>query len=263
MRADFSEKTKDTLAKRVGLWCSNPDCRMATMGPNSTESAVTNIGVAAHITAASTGGPRYDETIDDDHRSAIANGIWLCQSCAKLIDSDVSYYRLDVLRRWKSEAEKCAADRLNRQIDKSSARKALPEDMEAIPDSGYYVKEMPGYSVKIFVEGDNLHVEHELENGSIGYYILDRKGNVLDHRLPFPMAEYAVEIDPALVLHQTEVKLPGGFIQETILMKWGKRAVLTWNQEHRLTDYHFEKGVRFDNVRKVLVVESPDFQALK
>ncbi|MCK2184103.1 hypothetical protein [Halomonas getboli] len=33
------------------------------------------------------------------------NGIWLCQSCAKLIDNDESRYPVALLRQWKVEAE--------------------------------------------------------------------------------------------------------------------------------------------------------------
>ncbi len=34
MRPDFSKATIDTLAKRAAFKCSNPDCRIATVGPN-------------------------------------------------------------------------------------------------------------------------------------------------------------------------------------------------------------------------------------
>ena len=32
MRDDFSQRTKDLLANRVGWKCSNPNCRKATRG---------------------------------------------------------------------------------------------------------------------------------------------------------------------------------------------------------------------------------------
>ena len=34
-------------------------------------------------------------------RKAYENGIWLCQSCSKLIDSDVQRYSTDKLKKWK------------------------------------------------------------------------------------------------------------------------------------------------------------------
>ena len=95
MRDDFSQRTKDLLANRVGWKCSNPNCRKATRGAGIGKENIINIGVASHITAASKGGPRYDENITSQERASAENGIWLCQSCSKLIDSDaVSYTHL-------------------------------------------------------------------------------------------------------------------------------------------------------------------------
>jgi hypothetical protein len=105
MRDDFKTQVKDILSKRVGLRCSNPNCRALTSGPNSSDDKATNIGVAAHITAASINGPRYNVSMTTSERSSIKNGIWLCQSCAKLIDSDTLRYTVDLLQEWKIQAE--------------------------------------------------------------------------------------------------------------------------------------------------------------
>jgi HEAT repeat protein len=67
-----------------------------------------NVGVAAHITAAAAGGPRYDPTLSKEERMSATNGIWLCQFCGTLVDSDAVRYPVDVLRRWKSDAENSA-----------------------------------------------------------------------------------------------------------------------------------------------------------
>lgn len=105
MRDDFNKNVKDQLAKRVGFRCSNPKCKCSTIGPKSGEESNTT-GVAAHITAASPGGPRYDSTLGETERKSIHNGIWLCQSCAKLIDNDKNIYTIMRLIMWKNCAEK-------------------------------------------------------------------------------------------------------------------------------------------------------------
>lgn len=115
MRDDFSTKVKDELAKRVGFLCSNPSCRQPTSGPKSEPSGSVNIGVAAHITAASQGGPRFDELLSSVERQAAANGIWLCQSCSKLIDSDVSKFTIEKLSEWKKDAEMAAERALEKR----------------------------------------------------------------------------------------------------------------------------------------------------
>jgi len=85
--------------------CSNPSCRKQTIGPNSDVNKVINIGVASHITAASANGPRFEEEMNQLERKSINNGIWLCASCAALIDKDISVYTTDILLKWKTEAE--------------------------------------------------------------------------------------------------------------------------------------------------------------
>lgn len=101
MRDDFSRNTKIALAMKAGLTCSNPGCRVYTGGPDQ------NIGVAAHIRAASSGGPRFDSSLSPEERRSEANGIWLCQGCAKRVDSPafVQQFSVGLLELWKQIAE--------------------------------------------------------------------------------------------------------------------------------------------------------------
>lgn len=112
-RDDFSLRIKNILAKRVAYICSNPNCNNPTVGPSSTETKTINIGVAAHICAAAPGGPRYDNEMTSEERSSVDNGIWLCQNCSKLIDSDVKNYPIELLKEWKKNAEAEAEKRLS------------------------------------------------------------------------------------------------------------------------------------------------------
>jgi tetratricopeptide (TPR) repeat protein len=114
MRDEFSARNKRLLAERVGFRCSNPDCRQPTSGPRRISTGSVNIGVAGHISSASKGGPRFDERQTADERSATSNGIWLCQSCGKLIDSDTGLYTRRLLFTWKHDAENQASTELRR-----------------------------------------------------------------------------------------------------------------------------------------------------
>ncbi len=105
MRDDFAEQVKRTLAARVGNLCSNPDCQALTSGPQDDPTKVLNVGVAAHISAASVGGPRYNPSLTPEQRCHLNNGIWLCQNCAKLIDDDLLQFTEELLRAWKTVAE--------------------------------------------------------------------------------------------------------------------------------------------------------------
>ena len=107
-RDDFTSATKELLANRVGRRCSNPACRKLTCGANTNPEKITNIGVAAHICAAAQGGPRYDASMTPEERKSFENGIWLCQSCSKLIDMDITRYPKELLQSWKQLAEQTA-----------------------------------------------------------------------------------------------------------------------------------------------------------
>src|SRR3546814_311154 len=71
-----------------------------------------NVGVAAHIKAASPGGARYDENQTSEERSHADNGIWLCEVHAHLIDHDANEFTVELLQKWKREAEERAFQQL-------------------------------------------------------------------------------------------------------------------------------------------------------
>lgn len=124
-RDEFNPKVKQTLAGRVNLRCSI--CRAATSGPHSNPERVVNVGVAAHITGAAPGGPRFDPSLSKGQRSGAANGIWLCQNCAKLVDNDDVRYPTDTLRRLKQRAEQEAEDDIGQgSTGQRGSRSAMP-----------------------------------------------------------------------------------------------------------------------------------------
>ena len=103
-RDNFSPDTRTRLASRAGYRCSHPNCRVLTIGP-SRESpvALASVGVAAHISAAAEDGPRWRAEMTADDRASIENGIWLCQTHARLIDRDVARFNVEVLREMRGD----------------------------------------------------------------------------------------------------------------------------------------------------------------
>lgn len=104
-RDEFTQKVKTTLAQRVNYLCSNPACHAFTSGPHSDDDKPLILGIAAHICAASRGGPRYNRTQTSEDRKSAANGIWLCDRHAREIDSDQSRFPASLLRDWKAQTE--------------------------------------------------------------------------------------------------------------------------------------------------------------
>lgn len=106
MRDEFTNKTKDLLAKRVAFRCCFPGCGIITIGPGQSGSDdIVNLGEAAHINAASVGGPRFDEKMTNEERKSIDNGIWMCRHHARMIDSDHINHSAETISQWKRIAE--------------------------------------------------------------------------------------------------------------------------------------------------------------
>ena len=127
-RDDFPLPTKRLIAHRAGHRCSNPSCRRSTAGPAIEPTRTVNLGVAAHITAAAPGGPRFNGKLSTDERKSASNAIWLCQNCAKLIDSDPSRYTISLLLTWKDKAESLARS----EIESIEQPIAFTQDLTAL-----------------------------------------------------------------------------------------------------------------------------------
>jgi hypothetical protein len=120
-RDDFPEQVKRALSARVGNLCLNPDCRALTSGPHDDAAKAVNLDLAAYVTAAAPGGPRYDASVTPEQRAAAENAIWLCQNCAKLVDNDPSRFSVDLLRESEVQAEEHARERVGRTAGPSTA----------------------------------------------------------------------------------------------------------------------------------------------
>lgn len=111
MRDDFLETTRRTLALQANYRCSFPSCGVATSGPSDeSPAAVASTGMAAHIHAASPGGPRYLLSMTPVERKDISNGIWMCRNHGTLIDEDYHTYTADAIREMKRRHLAAIAD---------------------------------------------------------------------------------------------------------------------------------------------------------
>jgi hypothetical protein len=102
-RDEFSQKTKETLARRAGYRCSI--CQAATIGPHSNPDRVIFLGEASHIHSAAGKGPRANAALSTEERGSASNGIHLCKIHARLIDVDETNYPADKLRQIKHAHE--------------------------------------------------------------------------------------------------------------------------------------------------------------
>ncbi len=116
-RDEFSEKVKAELANRAGNICSFPGCNILTKAASDDDISLRNIGEAAHICAASEGGPRYDSDMTIEERTSISNAIWLCRNHAKYIDAPGNIISKEMLIAWKLEHELRIKNTLGSKVD--------------------------------------------------------------------------------------------------------------------------------------------------
>ena len=120
-RDNFTAATKRALAQRAGNVCSL--CAAVTAGPSDEHSsAVNNVGVAAHICGALPGSARHNPAMTSAERCHADNGIWLCQTCAKLVDSDVVEWTMMKLLQRKVRAEQRAKEQLGARRRRAGPR---------------------------------------------------------------------------------------------------------------------------------------------
>ena len=106
-RNEFWSGVPAALARRNAYHCSFPSCTNVTIGPSEESSiAVSSTGMACHIWAAS-GGPgarRVNRDIAADDLKSDENGIWMCYTHGKLIDTDEITYTAEMLKNWRELA---------------------------------------------------------------------------------------------------------------------------------------------------------------
>lgn len=104
-RDDFTPATARKIERQARGHCSNPLCRRLTRAASSDGQSELNIGIAAHICAAASGGPRYDPSMTQEQRRSADNGIWLCDVHARAVDQKDSKFIVEELREWKKKTD--------------------------------------------------------------------------------------------------------------------------------------------------------------
>ena len=102
-RDEFSQTTKDLLARRAGYRCSI--CQDATVGPHSDPEKSIYLGEASHIHSAAPNGPRANPSLSPEERSSASNGIHLCKVHARVVDIDATNYPSEKLKQIKQNHE--------------------------------------------------------------------------------------------------------------------------------------------------------------
>ncbi|WP_172746749.1 hypothetical protein [Neorhizobium sp. T25_13] len=160
-RDDFSAAVRRVAAQRVAYRCSSPACDRVTVGPDSAlVGAAVSIGKAAHIHAASPGGPRFDAAQTPAERASLANALWLCSNCATMIDvNGGASFPAKKLKQWRVEAEA----RASKELQTGQAELQIP----AFLRNYIYINYINTPRLQFFVKDSEKHspVFAETRNG--------------------------------------------------------------------------------------------------
>jgi hypothetical protein len=209
---NFSPKVIKNLRERVAHKCSNPDCDTPTIGPGPGEHAVANIGKAAHIAAASPGGPRYDASMNSEQRSSISNAIWLCSNCATKIDVHPDAYPTPMLQDWKRLAERAADQRKGkRPPHPDDARNELVTALTGMPKKFAYsaIQNVHGATEQALHALDpRLRVETLYSNDTTIYRIHALENTPFKISVPSVLAKQWHSAIQSFHDHGTDARLP-------------------------------------------------------
>ncbi len=218
-RDNFSAKVVDRLRTRVAHKCSNPNCRVPTVGPGKEPLAVANIGKAAHIAAAAPGGPRYVATMGASERSSIYNAIWLCSNCATRIDVDQDKYPITLLHEWKRLAEHAAdAEKGKRPPHPDDARNQLVAALSGMPapftctaiHNIHSATEQALHGID-----SRLRIETAYNQKSTTYIVHALENVNFNLNVPAPLAKEWHEAIQNLLDHGQDAKLPAAGVEVT------------------------------------------------
>lgn len=219
---DFTSSTKRIIAERSGFICAYPGCFAPTHGPSEDGTSV-NIGEAAHITAASPDGPRYDKSLTSESRRDAENGIWMCRTHAALIDRDLTQYTTELLQDWKFRAEDRAFRQLGRPVGCATGLTAsiMPAvrvgaptgvivDNEFIPHTTIIDQTNPEerftWFIGAFVVRFAILKKHNLRN-----VILNHLTAIVHEKRPIPQYRTVMQVYPAKTsLYYVEIDTPMG-----------------------------------------------------
>lgn len=103
-RSYFDSDIKLLWGYAAGM-CSFPGCRTQVLAKSTGTDAAAVLGFICHISAHSSGGPRYDSSLPSSAVDRYENLILLCGHHHTLVDKQPNTYTSDDLKKWKRDHE--------------------------------------------------------------------------------------------------------------------------------------------------------------
>jgi hypothetical protein len=130
-----------------------------------------------------------------------------------------------------------------------------------LPEQGQiYTKRLPnGASLKYMLHGDLMGVEYTYPDSNSWYVDIDVKGNIKNHRSPFPLTEYEIIVPEKLFVRRREVPLPDDRTYVDITLKWGNYVRFILDRDGRLQTYMVKGPSSIKHEKRVIKIRPPGY----
>lgn len=158
-RDNFSNGTRHRLSDQVDHHCVFPGCWTLTSVPRPEGKGRVTVSHAAHVSAASENGPRYNPELTPEQRRALANGANLCATHATLVDRQSDRYPAETIQGWQG----AAVETLQRNVGRPTfhALADRRQAVTAVENFFRYLNRCPR-TAKGYFSGEDLRSIQEL-----------------------------------------------------------------------------------------------------
>jgi hypothetical protein len=104
------------------------------------------------------------------------------------------------------------------------------------------------------INDDIMCLEQIFPNGAIAYIEVNKEGDIVSHKFPYPISDYSFVIDKNLIINTISHKDEQGFIHHEAVLKWGRSCTWSFSPDGKLYAYHIEKGCNIDHINKCISI---------
>ena len=102
----------------------------------------------------------------------------------------------------------------------------------------------------LLIDNEIVCLEQVFPNGAVAYYEIDRNGNIIRQKFPYPVAEYTSLVNQASSVAYKSKTNSDGNIEHRADLKWGKAVRWLTDAKGVLLDYHVSGGCHVDHLQR-------------
>lgn len=102
----------------------------------------------------------------------------------------------------------------------------------------------------LVIDDDIMCLEQIFPNGAIAYVEVNKDGDIVSQKFPYPISEYEFILDRNLIVNSNSFQDERGFMHYEANLKWGKQCSWVLDPNDKLFSYKIQKGCNIDHINK-------------